>query len=470
MLSASSDSNIKLWSLAAHRCVHTFTHHDSPVWALHSNHPNLERFYSGSRDGRLCVVDVEGCRDLSEGEAVLLAGSEPETQYGERGIRSIVAMDDEYVWTSSGMEDVVRWKDVGRRVGRLDKDFDGSSYRPSVHASKDQFEMEAGGGVMEREPGRVAFAPSPRDPLLGGEATVSALSANIRDRLAVGHRSSLSNSSLVSSSASTIAGADGRGDDSQEQGEHGSVTGLTRNGIPYESLINLSVDRGLYDYEYEESAVSISADYASNSELKSSSAPAPAQPLRPSALYAQRDLACLARPIQPHPPLHDPGIIRGRPGLIRSEPLNDRIHVLTADSDGQVALWNVVKGICVGVFDSKELCEALHISPTPSAAASRAFPRTGPPLEPEVEAVRIELRRHSQDVLNMIREHVQGMTSVSQWFSLDTKTGSLAVHIEERTAFVGDVYVDEIGLKVEGGEGGEDQKSESVFRCLSTDS
>lgn len=442
MLSASSDSTIKLWSLAAHRCVHTFTHHDSPVWALHSNHPNFERFYSGSRDGRLCVVDVEGCRNLSGGEAVLLAGSEPETQYGERGIRSIVAMDDEYVWTSSGMEDVVRWKDVGRRVGRLDKVFDGASYRSPV---------QAGGAGMEREPGRVAFASSPRDPLLGGEASVSALSANVRDRLAVGHRSTLSNSSLVSSSASTVAGDDDRGDEGQEQGEGGGDTGLTRNGIPYESLINLSVDRGLYGYEYEESTISISGDYTS-------SAPPPAQPLRPSALYAQRDLACLARPIQPHPPLDDPGIIRGRTGLIRSEPLNDRIHVLTADADGQVALWNIVKGICVGVFDPKELCEALHISPTPSAEASRAFPRTGPPLEPEVEAVRIELRRHSQDVLNMIREHVQGMTSVSQWFSSDTKTGSLAVHIEERTAFVGDVYLNDIGLKVEGGEGGEDQK------------
>lgn len=41
----------------------------------------------------------------------------------------IVVMDDEYVWMLSGMEDVVRWKDVGRRVGRLDKVFDGVSYR-----------------------------------------------------------------------------------------------------------------------------------------------------------------------------------------------------------------------------------------------------------------------------------------------------------------------------------------------------
>lgn len=34
--------------------------------------------------------------------------------------------------------------------------------------------------------------------------------------------------------------------------------------------------------------------------------------------------------------------------------------------------------------------------------------------------------------------------------------GSLVVYIEERMVFVGDVYLNDIGLKVEGGEGGED--------------
>jgi len=72
MLTGSSDSTIKLWSLAAHRCLHTFNHHTSSVWSLFSNHPtasascSLERgttsrereTTSPSRATRVCVASL----------------------------------------------------------------------------------------------------------------------------------------------------------------------------------------------------------------------------------------------------------------------------------------------------------------------------------------------------------------------------------------------------------------------------
>ncbi|CAG8855315.1 35987_t:CDS:2, partial [Gigaspora margarita] len=48
VLSGSSDTTIKLWSLKARRCINTFTVHSDSVWSLYSDHPRLETFYAGS--------------------------------------------------------------------------------------------------------------------------------------------------------------------------------------------------------------------------------------------------------------------------------------------------------------------------------------------------------------------------------------------------------------------------------------
>ncbi|KAJ3189032.1 hypothetical protein HK101_009000 [Irineochytrium annulatum] len=52
VISASSDTTIKLWSLAQpQRCMVTYTHAEDSIWCLYSNHPDLETFWSGGRDG-----------------------------------------------------------------------------------------------------------------------------------------------------------------------------------------------------------------------------------------------------------------------------------------------------------------------------------------------------------------------------------------------------------------------------------
>ncbi|KAI9205845.1 uncharacterized protein BJ171DRAFT_53948 [Polychytrium aggregatum] len=118
VLSASSDTTIKLWSLAApHRCVVTYTHHTESVWALASNHPNLETFWAGSRDG---LVTKFNRRRLGAG------GPEEElvdcvAVCKENGpVSKIAAIDDMYLWTATPQSSVNRWRDIPLHVATVE--------------------------------------------------------------------------------------------------------------------------------------------------------------------------------------------------------------------------------------------------------------------------------------------------------------------------------------------------------------
>ncbi|OCF44317.1 hypothetical protein I317_01762 [Kwoniella heveanensis CBS 569] len=499
MLTGSSDTTIKLWSLAAHRCLHTFNHHDSSVWALHSTHPNLERFYSGSRDGYLCVTDLEQCTDISDGECVVLAkDGEPglsngvESKSGDEGIRCITAMDDEYVWTATGSAQIKRWRDVGRRIHRMDKEYDGAAYHPpapqrsppqelainvpsslgqpfSAETDSDPFaddavhdkpstEGTAGvPGTLGRndsgESKQVAFAstPSPRNgsagntPAPGQGATTSpasALPSAVRDRLNFGsthHRtaSTLSGVSVATSVQSEASDAQGNS--------------TTLRGLPYSSLVCLGVPDSPYGFGFshqraeEEQGMHArpsvgSALQGPDGLLKPDGDSSPRrisfqvdrepafQPQNQARLeFEDREVASEAEPLHSTPD----EVIAGRSGLVRSLILNDRIHVLTVDTEGEVAAWNIIKGICVGRFAAKEVAEALD-------------------LERGVKA-ETAVRKHSQEVLEMVKERVEGQTMVITWCQVDTKIGSLVIHLEEGRVFDAEVYADELGLgNVEG--------------------
>ncbi|TKY87658.1 hypothetical protein EX895_003239 [Sporisorium graminicola] len=139
LLSGSADSTVRLWSLGEQRCLHTFTHHDDSVWSLFSDHPTLDVFYSGDRQGYVCKVDWERCAEVSEGECVVLCqerdptldddGPEQDDEMPHHppdlhrrdakcGIQKIVALDDTYFWTATGQTSVNRWRDVPRRSER----------------------------------------------------------------------------------------------------------------------------------------------------------------------------------------------------------------------------------------------------------------------------------------------------------------------------------------------------------------
>ncbi|ODN93585.1 hypothetical protein L198_05454 [Cryptococcus wingfieldii CBS 7118] len=440
MLTGSADSTIKLWSLSAHRCLHTFTHSSSSIWSLFSSHPNLERFYSGSRDGHLCAIDFEGCGDISQGECVVLAreGEVEEngrrvggTYEGEEGIRSIVAMDDEYVWTSTGSADVHRWRDVGRRISRLDKDFGGTSFKRRSWLDSNPLSavdpinkrlLDSGEDGLTRTDTRdsrsISFAPVPAvrnnsDEPASPISPVSAVPPALRDRL--NHRSSLSTSSFVSDTTTP------------EEEDVG-----TRNGLPYSALVNLAPDEGVYGFGAASGSV---ASFARRPDEPRQ----PTDPIDPNkrSAFLNRDVDSAAIPLRPTP--DEDGRIQGREGLIRSGTCLDKQHVVTVDTLGGVAIWNIMSGLCIGIFDWQEIAEAFHITVKPNGEA----------------AVRKQIRRHASDVIDLVRKRVDGEVEIFPWLAgIDTKIGSLVVHLDEGRVFDADAFADELGLS--GGDIDED--------------
>lgn len=423
----------RLWSIGENRCLHTFNHHASSVWALHSTHPNLERFYSGSRDGHLCVVDVEQCGDMSEGECIVLAREgdpdrpgDYESKTGDEAIRSIVAMDDEYVWTATSSSDVHRWRDVGRRVNRMDPDLDlddpvydnpGDESQPLFN----QPEVEPqpiidnsplrnrrfdGGESLRRidsqDSRTVAFAPAsvtgPSSPNVP-----SGIPSSIRGRLSQGQTNSIV-------SESSILPPD-----------------ETRNGIPYESLVCLGLPDSPYHFGFSgvtHSQLSITSANRARSPEDSPEA-AFTEPRRGDArrAFEDRDVSSEAKPLREKPD----AVIEGSPGLIRSLILNDRLHVLTLDTQGEVAVWHLIRGECLGRFSQKDVAEALE-------------------LERGVDDARMEIKLHPHEVLELVQRRIEGKNAVLPWCQVDTKVGQITVHLEGDRVFAAEILAEELGI------------------------
>lgn len=423
----------RLWSIGENRCLHTFNHHTSSVWALHSTHPNLERFYSGSRDGHLCVVDVEQCGDMSEGECVVLAREgdsdrpgDYESKTGDEAIRSIVAMDDEYVWAATSSSDVHRWRDVGRRVCRMDPDLDLDDPvyiapdesqplvnqpeiepQPIIDNSPMRNRRFEGGESLNRidsqDSRQVAFAPSSVTGPASPTAANSGIPSSIRGRLNHAHTSS------IMSEASVLPPDE------------------TRNGIPYESLVCLGLPDSPYHFGFSgatHSQLSINSANRARSPEDSPEAPFN-EPRRGDArrAFEDRDVASEAKPLREKPD----AVIDGSPGLIRSLILNDRLHVLTLDTHGEVAIWHLIRGECLGRFSQNDVAEALE-------------------LERGVEDAHMEIKLHPHEVLELVQRRIEGKNAVLPWCQVDTKVGQITVHLEGDRVFAAEILAEELGI------------------------
>jgi WD repeat-containing protein 48 len=104
VMTASSDQTIKVWSMAAGRCMHTLTMHNDSVWTLYSDHPRLSVFYSSDRSGIVAKTDVRGSPDMDEGLSLALAQE-------HEGVNKVVVAG-EYVWTATSSSSINRWRDV----------------------------------------------------------------------------------------------------------------------------------------------------------------------------------------------------------------------------------------------------------------------------------------------------------------------------------------------------------------------
>lgn len=105
IMSASSDSTVKIWSVTAGRCMHTLTMHNDSVWNLYSEHPDLEVFYSSDKSGLLVKTDVRGTNgEYDDGLSVAVA-----QEHG--AINKVLAWGD-HIWTSTSSSSINRWPNI----------------------------------------------------------------------------------------------------------------------------------------------------------------------------------------------------------------------------------------------------------------------------------------------------------------------------------------------------------------------
>lgn len=388
-------------------------------------------------------MDVEQVTDIADGECVVLGREAPphsanyagESKIGDEGIRAIVAMDDEYVWTATGSADIKRWRDTGRRMNRGQSTYEGASYgdRPSAINGdlapaftqtevKRDGEGEVGNDGRERT---IAFAPPP--PRANGSPINAVTASPARDRLGIppARRTTMSGEPIAGSIAMSFL-SDMSVQDHDEA--NGTTYGPgTLNGLPYASLVCLGQPDSPYSFEFSRgvSRTSLTVPGPENglgSPRKQSESAAKLARLE----FEDREIASEATPLRKKPD----SIIGGRPGLVRSQMLNDRQHVLTVDTEGEVAAWNIIKGVCIGRFSAAEVAAALDLERGIAASEN--------------------IRKHSNEVLEMVKQRVEGETMVITWCQVDTRIGSLVVHMEEGRAFDAEVYADELGLDIAG--------------------
>ncbi|MCJ1391819.1 hypothetical protein MMC18_004686 [Xylographa bjoerkii] len=108
IMTASSDQTIKVWSMAAGRCMHTLTMHNDSVWSLYSDHSQLSVFYSSDRSGMVAKTDVRGNSDMDEGLSIAVAQE-------HEGVDKVVVAGN-YLWTATSSSSINRWRDVDTSI------------------------------------------------------------------------------------------------------------------------------------------------------------------------------------------------------------------------------------------------------------------------------------------------------------------------------------------------------------------
>ena len=127
IMTASSDQTIKVWSMAAGRCMHTLTMHNDSVWTLYSDHPQLSVFYSSDRSGMIVKTDVRRCLDMDEGLSVAVAQE-------HEGVNKLVVAGD-YIWTATSSSSINRWRDIDTKADIEPPEFSSHQYRGSNFAA-----------------------------------------------------------------------------------------------------------------------------------------------------------------------------------------------------------------------------------------------------------------------------------------------------------------------------------------------
>lgn len=382
LLTGSADASIKLWSLTSQRCLYTFTHHTESVWSLYSTHPDLETFYSGDRSGLVCRVDVEDCGNVGNGECVLLCNN-GSSDSAKDGINRIAVLDDNLMWTASGSSTINQWQIPQKRSKRV------VEWPPP-----------------QRQSSRPSTGHGKPPPRVSSEHSVH---------------------SLFSQQTSP-----------RDDGDK-------LNGIPLESLVKLSSPGNTFAFTHSKTSrdAEVATLYSAasvRSVPRATVRPLPPLPhsaasrgedsMIPTSLahadYEDRELASDAVPFCTEPD----DVLKGDDGLVRCIILNDRVHALTVDTAGQVVVWDIIRGVCLGKYLPDDISAASNAGSVVSYGGADTKERS------------------PREALEVVRERIEGEGITSTWCHADTKSGVLTIHLNER-CFEGEVYADEVGFSPE---------------------
>lgn len=337
------------------------------------------------------------------------------------GINKILAMDDNLLWTATGSSTIKRWRVPQRRIDRaaaliLDGDM-------------------VGGPVVISDSPTTSFKPPPL-----GYDTTPRIGSGGSPQPSMTLNNDLSRSEVWLSSH-----------DMEEQ--------TTLYGIPYQSLVRLTSPNDPFTFQFSTKArdAEVATLYSAASFMsvpRHSTLRSPqhgsfqfpnAMPKSPReevntarADYEEREVAADASPLNSTPD----EVVAGEFGLVRSIILSDRIHALTVDTAGEVAVWDIVRAVCRGKYCPEEV----------EAASNRGSTNSGSHNGHDAVAI-----RSPREALEVVRERIEGEAVVNQWASVDTKTGVLTVHVADR-CFEAEVYADEVGL-------GHDRHFSDDVRC-----
>ena len=342
-------------------------------------------------------MDVENCPDISEGECLLLCSeSVDQARPSTEGINKIVVMDDNLLWTATGTSTIRRWQIPQHRTTR--------TYPPAI---------DSDGGRMTPSNNKRLLSPteSPSEP-------------STRPSTGHGHSRRLS---FAPSVQSLVSDQDVR-----------------LNGIPYDSMIRLVSPNDPFasfsSTRTRDPEVATLYSAASVMSVPHHNVRSPQQSVFHSSamsasrtdetvmaqntartLFEERELAADALPVCAEPD----DVIRGDHGLVRSIILNDRTYALTVDTAGEVAVWDIIRGVCLGRYPAEDVAAASHSGSTVGGS---------------------EDKEHSpREALEAVRERIEGEAVVANWCYADTKAGVLTIHLTDR-CFDAEVYADEVGF------------------------
>lgn len=141
MLSGSSDGTVRLWSLGQQRCIETFHVHDEGVWALAVDE-EFTAFYSGGRDKRVCVTELNQgkCALIGDiclqGNVCVIGGAEGVLLFTESNPVLDLALDTSgsctSLWVATTATQVNKWPVDVNRVNGFTAGGEGSSEEEEV--------------------------------------------------------------------------------------------------------------------------------------------------------------------------------------------------------------------------------------------------------------------------------------------------------------------------------------------------